>query len=527
MEKSKRTVMIMLCAAIFLMAVGFAAFSTTLTIGGTANVTSDWKVVFTNIEVVSKTDGASSKSANASGTSATFDVGLTSPGDNIVYKITVENQGTLDAIIENITATSTANDAIDFEISNIKIGDTLTKKKSTTFNITIRYDSSVTKQPDMTSNTLKVDITYVQNLGQTITPNEPLIEKVITLSQAILRDNTEKNSGTLDLTVKQDDTNGLYYTSTNTEGNKPTYFYRGTVENNYVQFGYYEAGDIVNGVTFTERTPIYWRIVRINEDGSIRMLYVGTEKGEQSVGKGDYAYGNADNAYVGYMYGTVGASGTNAYKLTHTNTNSSRVKDVLDEWYETHIKNVYDGYIADAGFCNDRSIAPQAGFWTAGDTALGYGTSSTTYGAYNRYSKKQPQFICPNSGNDLFTLKESSKGNASLDNAVGLLTADEAFYAGVSNMTDSYLSLGIRYWLMSPIANSPEIGVTMAFDIMKSNSFSIINSVASGNFQGTNTSSTEVDNSDKHIIPVINLNADVQITNPAQNGTIGNEYIIK
>ena len=183
--RSKKTVIIALCAAIFLMAVGFAAFSTTLTIDGTANIASDWKVVFTDIEVISKTDGATSKSADASGTSATFDVGLTSPGDRIVYTVTVENQGTLDAIIENIVAKANANGAIDFEISNIKIGDTLAKKTSTTFNVTISYDTNVTSQPENTTNELKVDITYVQNLGQTITPSEPVIEKVMTLSQPV------------------------------------------------------------------------------------------------------------------------------------------------------------------------------------------------------------------------------------------------------------------------------------------------------------------------------------------------------
>ena len=173
--RSKKTVIIALCAAIFLMAVGFAAFSTTLTIDGTANISSDWKVVFTDIDVVSKTDGATSKTADASGTTATFNVGLTSPGDNIVYEITVENQGSLDAIIENIVAAASKNPTIGFEISNIKIGDELAKKTSTTFNVTISYSNSVTSQPSSVSSTLTVDITYVQNLGQTITPADPEI----------------------------------------------------------------------------------------------------------------------------------------------------------------------------------------------------------------------------------------------------------------------------------------------------------------------------------------------------------------
>ena len=241
--RSKKTVIIALCAAIFLMAVGFAAFSSTLTITGTANVASDWKVVFTNIAVQSKTDGATSKTANASGTSATFDVGLTSPGDRIVYTVTVENQGTLDAIIENIVATASDNPAIDFEISNIKIGDTLTKKTSTTFNVTISYDANVTTQPDNTSNTLTVDITYVQNLGQTINQSDPTIQTSTTLVQAILKNNTPQS----DVGVAGLDRNGLYYTNVNTEGNGTTYYFSGDVQNNYVEFGNAPGSCTYNG----------------------------------------------------------------------------------------------------------------------------------------------------------------------------------------------------------------------------------------------------------------------------------------
>ena len=72
-----------------------------------------------------------------------------------------------------------------------------------------------------------------------------------------------------------------------------SYYYRGNVTNNYVKFA-----------------DKYWRIVRINGDGSIRMIYDGTsahENGEASddriIGKSAFNEKYDDNAYVGYMYG--------------------------------------------------------------------------------------------------------------------------------------------------------------------------------------------------------------------------------
>ncbi len=176
--KAKQTLIITMCTLICIMAIGYAAFATNLTINGTANVTSTWKVLFTKIEEVSKTSGVTiTKVPTAEGTTATFNVDLTSPGDKIVYKITVANQGTLDAIINDITASETGSDAIKFEISGIKKGDKLAKSATTTFNVTISYDSSITTQPNVTDNTLTISINYIQDLGQTITGSDVIIGK--------------------------------------------------------------------------------------------------------------------------------------------------------------------------------------------------------------------------------------------------------------------------------------------------------------------------------------------------------------
>ena len=76
------------------------------------------------------------------------------------------------------------------------------------------------------------------------------------LSKAILEDN-KLITATPNLTTTSNNTSdesGLYSSTATNTGN-PTYYFRGNVENNYVSF----AG-------FT------WRIVRINEDGTVRLI---------------------------------------------------------------------------------------------------------------------------------------------------------------------------------------------------------------------------------------------------------------
>ena len=72
-----------------------------------------------------------------------------------------------------------------------------------------------------------------------------------------------------------------------------SYYYRGNVTNNYVLF----AGK-------------YWRIIRYNGDGTVRVIYDGTvahANGEDSedrgIGTSEFNDKRYDNAYVGYMYG--------------------------------------------------------------------------------------------------------------------------------------------------------------------------------------------------------------------------------
>ena len=484
----KKKIIIAMCIAILFMAVGYAAFSANLKINGMVSISSTWEVVFTKIEEVSKTSGVTINSApTASGTSATFDLDVHAPGDSITYKITVENKGTINAIISDIKASKTANDAIKFEITGIKKGDLLAGKASTTFNVIISFDDSITEQPDNLNDTLTVDINYVQDTGQTITGEDVVVEGPILLVEKIRKDNTAQPDTSIDFSQISSDTNGkgLYYTSTNTEDNKRTYYFRGAIDNNYVSF----AG-------FT------WRIVRINEDGSVRLIK------QDSIGESNFNDAYEDNAYVGYMYGTPSST---TYAATHANTNSSTIKTTLDTWYQNNLAS-YSSLIADSGFCGDRSIAPSANTWEANDTALGYETNDTLYGSCYRLGlNKAPQFKCPQS-NDLYTTATSTKGNKALTYPIGLITADEVAYAGgVYGKVNKeyYLTNRNFFWTMSPF------DYNSGADVVFVDGVELVGSVHDVGVD------TEFD-----VRPAINLKSAAEIIDGG-DGTSSNPYVIK
>ena len=236
-------------------------------------------------------------------------------------------------------------------------------------------------------------------------------------------------------------TNGIYEAE---DDLGTSHYFRGAVENNYVKFAGY-----------------YWRIIRINGDGTIRMIYDGTSahaNGESSadrqVGETAFNTNYNDNAYVGYMYGTPRSS---TYEETHANTNASTIKTANDNWYKTNIvdKN-YSQYVADAIYCADRQVASVPALGVTGNYT---GTQTTAYGMYSRIeisSEGMPTNITPSlkctQSNDKFTTT-NSLGNGDLTYPVGLITADEAFFVGGSIMESNssyYLYNGYDYWTISP-----------------------------------------------------------------------------
>ena len=132
-----------------------------------------------------------------------------------------------------------------------------------------------------------------------------------------------------------------------------TYYFRGATSNNYVSFA-----------------NLMWRIIRINGDGSVRLIL-----------------NDVADLLVNYN-----AEAENYEDLEETDIYAS-----LNDYYESYLSN-YDSYIANTRFCSES------------------GKTDQTYNAYTRIVTNQiPTFNCL--GNR-FTSK------------IGLMTVDEVVFAG-------------------------------------------------------------------------------------------------
>ena len=206
-----------------------------------------------------------------------------------------------------------------------------------------------------------------------------------------------------------------------------TYYYTGN-PNNWVQF----AG-------------FYWRIIRINGDGTIRMIYQGTSANATGTGTqiqiSSFNSSYRDNMYVGFKYtsGQVHGTGTN-----------STILNTLNTWYNNNLTSYTEYLDGNAGFCGDRTPSTS---YNSSNGSGGTGTTTTYYGAYIRlYNNSNPSLQCDSQ--DIYTTKDSSTGNKALTKPIGLISADEAMFAGIPNWNSSnqnnYLYTGQTYWTMSP-----------------------------------------------------------------------------
>ena len=274
-----------------------------------------------------------------------------------------------------------------------------------------------------------------------------------------------------------------------------SYYFYGNVIDNYVEFGnltykedIYVGDEIVEDffslseceklnnsckLIYKAGESILWRIVRINGDGTIRLVLDDVAK--DSSGRTittDFNPGyedTAENAYVGYMYGTLGST---TYDATHENKNDSTIKVAVDKWYEDNLKTNYASYLSDTLFCGDKTLAENGiGGVT---TQLGYVTNVTYYSSTERLLHSsgttdiitsKPTLKCAEKTNDNYsrytinqsTLPNGKETNGDLKYPIGLLSADEVAYAGAykynqANKTYYLYSSSIYspWWLSSP-----------------------------------------------------------------------------
>ena len=283
---------------------------------------------------------------------------------------------------------------------------------------------------------------------------------------------------------------GLYLTD-DTDGK--SYYFRGNVKNNEVSF----AG-------------FYWQIIRINGDGSIRLLYNGNVKNANGISKGInekmYQFNkNADKPfYGGYMYGNP--SGI-TYDEVYKNINDADVKKAVDEWYLNNLYTDFSKYLSIyAGFCGDRSLVTGDGVTNTMDSFF-----YTNYRLENNIASLKCNDANENFlTNDYYTVKNAILGNNSLTYPIGLISTDELLFSGqnLSKINKSSWSYSSRdYWGMSMIRYLASY---------KSMTVSILRQLGLSGSIDVNYTAI--------IRPVINLKPDVKITGGI--GTSNDPYVI-
>ena len=315
------------------------------------------------------------------------------------------------------------------------------------------------------------------NVGEDIYKENTLLEKIISNSKG------SASNINFDNEVIE---NGIYYTNSSING-ITTYFYRGNIFLN-------------NNVLLNN---ICYKILRTTENNNIRLVY----NGEYSNGvcgspileeltsfntKSNY------NAYVGYMYGDVNS---NSYNTEHNNKSSSKIKNLVEKWYELNIKPNTD-FVDNSIYCNNRKTSE---FSLKGVlySESGFGSNNTGYQSANN---KYYSYYCYNKNDRLS--KNNEDGVNVLNDSVGLLTLDELIYSGFvmdsKNNTSSFLYTEDNFWTMSPAY----------FNGSNAYSFSVSNGKINKN----------IVSDELGIRPVITISKDTKIQ--SGNGSINNPYII-
>ena len=447
--QKKQTILVVASLLVVVLSVTLAYFTAQI-IGKRKNVTinsADLKIIFTD------SDGS------ISGTNI-------EPGKwNVTKTFTIENKSNetykYNIVIQDLVNTFVTNGYLQYKITSTSGGYNMTEfkdvpKSETATDTILAYSASIDVG---VTQTYTVEFIYKndesvdqsEDMGKTLNGKLFITEGTIdpavyyagyekgTLGYQIMSDNPTRSERT-DFSTRLTgyNTNKLY---TSTEDSKTVYYFVGDARNNWVKFGkyqndliryrgyyrttstsYYEYSTMdectsasIANINCTEYKyantgdDIYWRIIRTNSDGSVRLLYHGTSTTatDAYIGESEFSRKNNDIAYVSYMYGSLGS-----IPNARTNqTNPSTIKTYIDTWYQNNLNTNYGKYLSTtAVYCNDRSTSDNEHF-----------------GAYTRlYTNKTPTYNCTNN-KDAFS---GSNSEAKLTYPIGLMTADEIAFAG-------------------------------------------------------------------------------------------------
>ena len=319
-------------------------------------------------------------------------------------------EGTID---KNIKQVQKGNN-VEFNLTPSDTSVTLDKLNITCLSGTV---------PTVSGNTLTISNVQKNEFCQVYKKEEP------TLLSQLLADKTTRPGARTDFSKVLTD-NNIKTLYTSTEDSKTVYYFAGNATDNWVKFGKNASNQ-----------DLYWRIIRTNSDGGVRLLYHGTSTTATDAYIGTSAFNSSFNniAYVSYMYGNLG-SVANARE----NTTDSTIKTIIDNWYKDNLNTNYGKYLSTtAVYCNDRSTS-----------------DNTNFGASTRlYTNKTPSYDCATT-EDKFTV-DTSTGNGKLTYPIALMTADEVSFAGgvygtnaptwyYKNSANGSSTGSTWWWLLSP-----------------------------------------------------------------------------
>ena len=320
------------------------------------------------------------------------------------YELTDKKSG--EVISKNLSTAAYSEGKSTILLKNQYLSDSDTTGVEYELKVWLSYDE-VEDQTSLLGGSLTAHL-YVSGMQGTACPAS--VETLPALKDKLLADNPTISTRTNFSTPFTTNTANTLYKAT--ENGTDVYYFAGqdtasTPINNWVKFGKNSSNQ-----------DLYWRIIRTNADGSIRLLYHGTSTTATDAYIGKSAFNTTSNSpkYVGYMYGNTDATPEEA----RTNTNDSTIKTSIDNWYANNMTS-YTKYLSTtAVYCNDRELASGA-------------TYSTTEEFYFKtqgrlYTNKTPTYDCTNN-NDKFTV-DASTGNGKLTYPIALMTADEIAYAG-------------------------------------------------------------------------------------------------
>lgn len=474
----KNILIVALILSILTVSIGYSALSTTLNISGDMSLRIAADIRITGNKLTRVVDGAyETYNCNYSKDTTINYTSLPSATSVADYEATVTNySNTRYELKEIIVLNHTNPDEVSYYIDGLTEGDIIEPGTSVTFTIKLLPVVATQVQANEEySTTLELKYVFEEYIP-------PVVD--IHLGEKILMDNGGTDAisakGTPTLTSAATTDEGMYAT---TDNDGTTYYFRGAVKNNYVYF----AG-------------FYWRVVRINGNGSIRLVYQGTTASATgtATSPGTSKYNN-DNVLLSDKPAHL------LVKYYESLTIQSTLYSNINSWYESNLNTYSDFLDYEAGYCNDIST-------TSGTYSDYTNNKAATFSGKTRLANSKPTLECPSGS--YVTTGAASTGTKKLQYPTAVLTMDDVYFAGgySANNTNYYLYTGQAFWTMTPYEF-----VYALFGLSKSANVMYID--ANGKITGGVVSGVY------GYRPVINLKADLYYNEG--DGTASSPYTIK